>query len=618
MTLAAVVRRRDLSVPAAMALQPECVIVKTMRSQSSCAPAVVLAAILCFVISPLARAQTDKPVPGELKLKPGKESESTAAASATSAGKDSKDSDKDKGKEEEKDPPPSVTEHTLTVAGKTIRYRATTGFMVMRDWSEKKKLEDGDGAKPGQPTASPAKETDKAKEKDKDGKDEQPKQKAKVFYVAYQRIDAGNDPAKRPITFSFNGGPGSASVWLHLGALGPRRVELTERGEAPLAPYHLVDNEATWLDATDLVFIDPVSTGYSRSATGEDPKQFHGFKEDLASVGDFIRLYTSRNARWASPKFIIGESYGTTRAAGLSDYLQERYGFYVNGIILVSSILDFSTARFAPGNDRPYPLFLPTYTAAAWYHKKVPPDLQSKPLADVLRESESFASNQYLLALARGDQLEENQRKELANTLARFTGLPADTIEQWNFRVPARRFFFDLLKERNRSIGRYDARFTGIRYEPGTEEYDFDPSYEAVLGPYCAMMNDYVRRELRFESDYPYEMIADVRPWNYASVAENQYLDVAEDLRKAMTRNPYLKLWVCCGYYDLATPYYAAEQTMHSMQLDASIRNNLRMTFYEAGHMIYINRPSLLQFRKDADGFIQDALKPRVVPAAEP
>src|SRR5215471_19309666 len=413
-------------------------------------------ALLCFAALPFALAQRDKPVPGELKVKPGKETP-TASETATPESKETKDRDKEKNKEEEKEPPPSVTEYTLTVGGKTIHYRATTGYMVMRDWSEKKKAEEGEGER----------------------------------------------------------------------SLEPRRTELTDRGEAPLAPYHLVDNEATWLDATDLVFIDPVSTGYSRSAPGEDPKQFHGFKEDLASVGDFIRLYTSRNTRWASPKFIIGESYGTTRAAGLSDYLQERYGFYVNGIILVSSILDFSTARFAPGNDRPYPLFLPTYTAAAWYHKKLPEDLQSKPLADVLRESENFASNQYLLGLNRGDQLDQNQRKELANNLARFTGLPADTVAQWNFRIPARRFFFDLLKDKNRSIGRYDARFTGIRYEPGTEEYDFDPSYEAVLGPYCAMMNDYVRRELKFESDLPYEMIADVHPWNFANVAQNQYLDVA-------------------------------------------------------------------------------------------
>jgi carboxypeptidase C (cathepsin A) len=579
----------------------------------SCAHAFALVVILCFAAAPLARAQREKPVPGELKVKPGKET--SAEASATPG---SKESDKDKSKEEEKEPPPSVTEHTLTVGGKTIRYRATAGYMVMRDWSEKKKPEEGEGERGREPaqSPSPAKEAEKSKEKDKD-KDE-PKQKAKVFYVAYTRTDVGNDPSKRPITFSFNGGPGSASVWLHLGALGPRRTELTERGEAPLAPYRLVDNEATWLDATDLVFIDPVSTGYSRSVPGQDPKQFHGFKEDLASVGDFIRLYTSRSARWASPKFIIGESYGTTRAAGLSDYLQERYGFYVNGIILVSSVLDFSSIRFAPGNDRPYPLFLPTYTAAAWYHKKLPPDLQSKPLADVLRESENFASNQYLLALNRGDQLDENQRKELASNLARLTGLPADTIAQWNFRIPGRRFFFDLLKDRNRSIGRYDARFTGIRYEPGTEEYDFDPSYEAVLGPYSAMMNDYVRRELKFESDLPYEMIADVQPWNFANVAQNQYLDVAEDLRKAMSRNPYLKLWVCCGYYDLATPYYAAENVLHGMQLDPTIRDNLRLTFYESGHMIYINHPSLLQFRKDAGEFMQDALKPRVVPAAEP
>jgi len=586
------------------------IILKPLRASATAA---ALFAFLCFAAAPFAHAQTSKPVPGELKVRPDKD---TTSDTATPGKNDTKDRDKDK-KDEEKEPPPSVTEHTLTVGGKTIRYRATTGYMVMRDWSEKKSSEDGErGPRGSSPSPSPAKEADKSKDKDKD-KDE-PKQKAKVFYVAYTRTDVGNDPAKRPITYSFNGGPGSASVWLHLGALGPRRTELTERGEAPLAPYHMVDNEATWLDATDLVFIDPVSTGYSRSAAGEDPKQFHGFKEDLASVGDFIRLYTSRNARWASPKFIIGESYGTTRAAGLSDYLQERYGFYVNGIILVSSILDFSTARFNPGNDRPYPLFLPTYTAAAWYHKKLPQDLQSKPLKDALAESENFASNKYLLALNRGDQLDDNQRKELAADLARFTGLPPDAIAQTNFRIAARRFFFDLLKDKNRSIGRYDARFTGIRYEPGTEEYDFDPSYEAVLGPYSAMMNDYLRRELKFESDLPYEMIADVRPWNYANVAQNQYLDVAEDLKKAMSRNPYLKLWVCCGYYDLATPYYAAERTLHAMQLDPTIRDNVRMTFYEAGHMIYINHPSLLQFRNDATAFIQDALKPRVVPAAEP
>jgi len=566
-------------------------------------------AIFCFAFMPVTRAQTGKQPPGELKVKPGKEQNSSETA-ASPGNKESKDGDKDK---EEKEPAPSVTEHTITVGGKTIKYRATAGYMVMRDWSEKKKKEGDDEEKA--PSAIPGKESDKSKEKDKD-KDE-PKQKAKVFYIAYTRTDVGNDPSKRPITFSFNGGPGSASVWLHMGALGPRRTELTERGEAPLAPYHLVDNEATWLDSTDLVFIDPVSTGYSRSAPGEDPKQFHGFKEDLASVGDFIRVYTSRNARWASPKFIIGESYGTTRAAGLSDYLQERYGFYVNGIILVSSVLDFSSIRFAPGNDRPYPLYLPSYTAAAWYHKKLPQDLQNKPLTDVLKESENFASNQYLLALMRGDQLDDNQRKDLANNLARLTGLPAEMIAQSNFRIPARRFFFDLLKDKNRSIGRYDARFTGIRYEPGTEEIDFDPSYEAVLGPYSATLNDYVRRELKFESDLPYEMIADVRPWNFANVAENQYLDVAEDLRKAMSRNPYLKLWVCCGYYDLATPYYAAENVLHGMQLDPTIRDNLRITFYEAGHMVYINHPSLLQFRQDADAFMQDALKPRVVSSAE-
>lgn len=551
-------------------------------------------ALLFSVFAPCLIAQTDKPsAAGDTKAK---------ADSNTDA------KDKDKDKKEEKDPPLSVTEHTITVNGKSIRYKATAGYLLLRDLSEGKKGGD-DKSKEGKPDAA-----DKAKDKDK----EEHKTKARVFFVAYTRTDVGDDPAKRPITYSFNGGPGSASVWLHMGALGPRRTELTERGEAPAPPYRLVDNEATWLDTTDLVFIDPVSTGYSRTAAGEDPKQFHGVKEDLASVADFIRLYTSRNARWASPKFVIGESYGTTRAAALSDYLQERYGFYVNGIILVSSILDFSTARFSPGNDRPYPLYLPTYTAAAWYHKKLPADLQAKGLGDVLRESEQFASNQYLLALARGDQLTPEYRKELAGYLARLTGLPADAIDQWNCRIPAQRFFFELLKDRNRNIGRYDARFTGIRYHPGTTDYDFDPSYEAVLGPYTSTFNDYVRRELKFESDLPYEMIADVRPWNYAAVAQNQFLNVSEDLRKAMSRNPYLKVWVSCGYYDLATPYYAATQTVHAMNLDPTIRGNVTLTFYEAGHMFYMLRPALLQFKTDANNFLQEATKPRVVPTAEP
>jgi carboxypeptidase C (cathepsin A) len=247
-----------------------------------------LAVVLCFIAGSFALAQRDKPVPGELKVKPGKETPS-ASETATPESKETKDRDKEKNKDEEKEPPPSVSEHTLTVGGKTIHYRATTGYMVMRDWSEKKKPEEGEGERsrePGrEPTATPSKESDKSKDKDKD-KDE-PKQKAKVFYVAYTRTDVGNDPTKRPITFSFNGGPGSASVWLHLGALGPRRTELTDRGEAPLAPYHLVDNEATWLDATDLVFIDPVSTGYSRSAPGEDPKQFHGFNPRPRQRGRF-------------------------------------------------------------------------------------------------------------------------------------------------------------------------------------------------------------------------------------------------------------------------------------------------------------------------------------------
>ncbi len=498
----------------------------------------------------------------------------------------------DKKPDNDKEPPaPVVTDHTITLpGGRVLRYKATAGYLTLRDTAEPK-----DSKKP-------------------DDKKDEPdplkgKPKAQVFFVAYT-LDPAPDPATRPVTFSFNGGPGSSSVWLHLGALGPRRAQLTDQGEAPPPPYKLVDNESTWLDATDLVFIDPVSTGYSRAAAGEGSNQFHGFKEDIASVGEFIRLYLSHHARWSSPKFLVGESYGTTRAAGLSDYLQETHGIYLNGITLVSSVLDFSTGSFDPGNNLPFSLFLPTYTAAAWYHKRLPPDLQAQPLTDVLRASEQFASNEYLLALMHGDAVPPDEHAKVADTLARFTGLPAAQLAQQNLRETDVRFFFDLLKDKNRNIGRYDARYTGLRYEPGTQDYDFDPSYEAVKGSFTSAFNDYVRRELKYDTDLPYNILTNVQPWNLAADAENPnvYLDVADNLRKAMSRHPYLKVWVCCGYYDLATPYFAAQYAVDQMRLDPTIRHNIALTYYNAGHMIYVQKESREKFRRDFDAFLNDAL----------
>ncbi len=486
-------------------------------------------------------------------------------------------------------PPPIVTDHTVTLAGgKTLSYKAIAGYLLIRDYK---------------PEPQPAK--DAAKDSQPDQFDpSKGKPKAQIFFVAYL-LNGSDDNASRPVTFAFNGGPGSSSVWLHMGGIGPRRVVLSDRGEALPPPAKIVDNESTWLDKTDLVFIDPVSTGFSRAVQGEDPKQFYGYKQDLASIGDFIRIWTTRYSRWSSPKFIVGESYGTTRAAGLSQYLQDRYGLYVNGIALVSSVLNFQTIEFEAGNDVPYPLYLPTYAAAAWYHKRLTPDLEQLALPELLTKAENFASGDYLLALAHGDSITAADADRVSEQLSRYTGLEASHLKQLNLRVSGDQFTNDLLKDQNRSVGRYDGRFSGIRLRPGTDFEDFDPSDEAVNGPFTGAFNDYVRHELKFETDLPYETIAEVNPW---ALSENKYLDVAAALKDAMSRNPYLKIWVCCGYYDLATPFYAAQSVVRGMNLDPSIRNNIQFTYYESGHMVYIDRDSRQKLRNDLDQFVTGAI----------
>jgi carboxypeptidase C (cathepsin A) len=495
-------------------------------------------------------------------------------------------------------PPPVVTEHTISLpGGKTLHYKAITGYLLIRDTKQESQPEKDAGKESGKESAQDLLDPTKGKPK------------AQIFFVAYL-LDGVDDAATRPVTFAFNGGPGSASVWLHMGGIGPRRVVLSDRGEALPPPAKITDNESTWLENTDLVFIDPVSTGFSRPVRGEDPKQFYGYKQDLASVGDFIRIWTTRYSRWSSPKILAGESYGTTRAAGLSQYLQDRYGLYVNGIVLISSVLNFQTLEFEPGNDVPYPLFLPTYAATAWYHKRLPPDLQQLPLRDVLSQTEAFSSAEYLLALARGDSISQIEASHVANQLSRFIGLDAGYLQQENLREPIERFTNDLLKSQNRSVGRYDSRFTGIRLHPGTDAQDFDPSDEAVNGPFTAAFNDYVRRELNFETDLPYETIAEVSPWN---LAENKYLDVATSLKEAMSRNPYLKIWVCCGYYDLATPYFAAQSVVRGMNLDPAIRDNIQFTFYESGHMLYIERGAREKLKADLERFLPGALAPKPI-----
>ncbi len=505
----------------------------------------------------------------------------------------------------EAEPPLSVTAHTINVNGKPLKYHATAGYLILSD-------EDGNAPeKPGPAEKTPAPGKGES-EKFGDGL----KPKAKVFFVAYTLDDVA-DPAKRPITYLFNGGPGSASIWLHIGAVAPRRAVLTEEGEAPPPPYQLMDNESTWLDATDLVFIDPVSTGYSRPMPKEDPRQFHGLKEDIASVGDFIRLYTSRNSRWLSPKIVLGESYGTTRAAGLSDYLQTRYGLYLNGIILVSSALNFQTIAFSPQNVDPYIDFLPSYATAAWYHHRLSPEMQAKGVAEIAQEARAFAGGEYALALLHGDAVSAADRQHVAEELSRFTGISTSEFKLLRLRMTNRLFFPRLLLDEGRYVGRYDSRFTGISYSPGDPQGDdeYDPSFEAVVPPLVAAFNDYVRRELKYESDLTYETLIDVQPWNYGDAGKG-FPNTAEDLRKAMTRNPYLRVWVTCGYYDLATPFFGAENVVASMNLDPSVRGNLRFTYYESGHMIYIHAPSRIKFKADFLAFLGDATSQPVVHSA--
>ena len=497
------------------------------------------------------------------------------------------------------EPPLSVTAHSITVGGKILKYHATAGYIVLKEEEGKSLVKEAGQKPPGDTTA----ETESSKTKDG------LKPKAKIFFVAYT-LDGAGEPSARPLTFAFNGGPGSSSVWLHMASVAPRRADLTDEGEAPPPPYGLTDNESTWLDLTDLVFIDPVSTGYSRPVAKEDAKQFHGLKEDIASVGDFIRLYASRNTRWLSPKFILGESYGTTRAAGLSDYLQDRYGLYFNGIILVSSALNFQALQFSPQNNDPYIQFLPSYAASAWYHKKLPADLQAKSVAEVVAAARTFAANDYTTALGRGDLLSAAEKTRLAGELSRLSGLPASDILLWQLRIKDEQFFTHLLRAEGKMLGRLDARFSGFRYEPGADalgnQQEYDPSSEAVNGPLGAAFNDYVRRELQFESDLPYELETDVEPWNFGD-AENGFPNTVENLRRAMTRNPYLKIWVTCSYYDLATPFFAAESVVASMNLNPAIRANLRFSYYESGHMLYIHKPSRVKFKADFEAFLKDA-----------
>ena len=462
----------------------------------------------------------------------------------------------------------SKTNHTIHVNGQELRYTAVAGTLLL-------KKEDG-------------------------------KPKASIFYIAYT-LD-GADPAKRPLTFTFNGGPGSSSIWLHMGALGPRRVPLTAEGQPVAPPYHVVDNQQTALQFTDLVFIDPVTTGFSRNAPGEDPKQFHGLEGDLDSVSDFIHRYLTRSERWSSPKFLAGESYGTTRAAGLSEYLIRVHGIYLNGITLISSVLNFQTLGFKPGNDLPYVSFLPSYTAAAWYHKKLSGDLQSGDVEHAVEEARKFASGSYAHALMLGDSLSPAERKQIVDEVARFTGLSPKYVDDSNLRIQDQRFFKELLRDEKKTVGRYDSRLEGVDADAAGEQAEYDPSYAAVQGAYTAAFNEYVRKELNWQSDLEYNVLTPkVWPWNYSEFT-NSYVDVADRLRFAMTQNQFMRILQVNGYYDLATPLFGTEYTFNHLGLPPNLHKNIAMAYCGAGHMLYLREGCLVTLHKNMDDMYRTAL----------
>jgi carboxypeptidase C (cathepsin A) len=463
---------------------------------------------------------------------------------------------------------PVVTHHDIRAGGRTLRYTATAGMMPI---------------------------------KNRDGETE-----ARMFFTAYTLDDGAR--GQRPLTFSFNGGPGSASVWLHMGAIGPKRVRMNSDGTMPAPPYELVDNEHTWLTQSDLVFIDPVGTGYSRAVRPELASKFFGLQGDIESVGEFIRLYLTRYERWTSPLFLAGESYGTTRASALSGYLIDR-GIAFNGIMLISTIMNFETTSFAQGNDIAYVLFLPSYAATAWYHKKLSSDLQSKPVAEVAAEAERWASNEYTLALEKGDKLTGAERQDVVAKMARLTGLSPQFVDNANLRVSLNLFRKELLRSERRSIGRLDARFKGYDTNLASDSPDYDPSEAAIRPPYTSTFNNYVRSELNYKNDLEYYILGGgiTSPWNWGT--NNNYVDTSVALRNALAKNPYLKVFVAMGYYDMATPYYAADYTIHHISIDPMLLRNISTGHYEAGHMMYIDEKSLGRMRADIGKFMQDSMK---------
>lgn len=457
---------------------------------------------------------------------------------------------------------PSVTRHQIEINGQSISYTARAGYLPVIN--------------------------------------EENKTKAYFFYVAYTK-DGEADKSKRALTFSFNGGPGSSSVWLHMGALGPKRIALDDEGNVPPPPYELIENDQSWLDLTDLVFIDPVSTGYSRPAKDENQEQFHGYKNDICSVGKFIHQYINQNERWNSPKYLIGESYGTTRATGLAHHLTDEYHLYLNGVILVSAVLDFQTLDYR--GELANLLFFPTFAATAWYHKQLSPELQDD-LESTLGKAKEFVIEKYAVALFQGNMLSQTRQKEIAELYSKFTGLETDYILKNRLRINPYRFRKVLLKDSALNTGRFDSRYLLPDVDVTGAHVMYDPSYIKVDGIFGTTFNYYLQSDLNYKNNLKYELLSDrVHPWE---LSKNRYLDLSNTLSNTIIRNPDMQIWIANGYYDMATPYFATEYTVNHLNIPESLRKNISMTYYKAGHMMYLKKSCLEKMKRDAEIFYRD------------
>lgn len=512
--------------------------------------------VLCAVVAAL-----QFPLISRAQDKDAKSSDATpAAAPATPAPKEES----------------SVTEHSVRIGGQTIPYKATAATVLLKNDKD-------------EPTAL-------------------------IYFTAYTRSDV-KDLSQRPLAFLYNGGPGSSSLWVHMGSFGPRRAVVADAQASPAGPYKMNDNPYSLLDKSDLVFIDPVGTGFSHAVGKAQDKDFWGVDEDVKSLAQFINQYVSRNDRWNSPKFLIGESYGTFRSAALSNYLQNNDGMYFNGLVLISSVLDLGTISFNPSEDMPYVFYLPSYAATAWYHKT----LTDRPaeLLPFLEEARKFALTEYDSALMKGSRLTAAEKADMAKKLSRFTGLSEDYILKADLRVALPQFMKELQRGRGLTTGRLDARFSGFSYDLLGEFAEFDPQDTSITGPFVAVFNNYVRTELKFGQDKLYHSSSSEanQKWDWKHSAGENFgfpgsPNVENDLIQALLVNPRLKVEIENGYYDLATPFFATEFTVDHLGLPEKLQKNIALQYYDAGHMMYVHEEDLAKLKANVANFIDAAAKP--------